>query len=345
MAKKNITLKILAVILILGIAYVIYMRERIKTMFSGNANISAVPAASPGAVHTVRPGFMIPSGETEIFEAWKSAVGVGFLGRTVEYFSSCTPQELIQRINGGFLMATAALLDQSPVGSSNRNLAERLLVAVEQGIAAAVPTAMGELDRFSEKGKFSERELNWIKFLAGETVKGFHYANCQAFRADSDRNLESGHDYVQVVFPSWAPSQYSNRDLFIRDKFETWKKLSTDCPMIMLIIYLNVQLNAIRMIHFWGFLFDFEQDAEPIHDNYVRTFVIIMDNPDSPLHRAGDHNALRATRFIETLGMFGCFGDLLKIFFEGLLVEYFQGHPSIEYWYKAWEQIIEKKIM
>jgi hypothetical protein len=281
------------------------------------------------------PGFRVPSGEAEVLDAWKSMGR----GKKVEDLTSCTPLELIRRLSyrEEFLMATAALMDQSPTGSTGRALAERLLAFVERGIFENVPTAMAELNGFSEKGRFSERELNWIKFLCGADVQGFCYKNCQAFRADSDYDLENRHDYIQIVFPSWAPSQYGNQDLYIRDKAEIWKKLLKTCPNVRHNIYLNMQLNAIRMLHFWRFRFTFIQDD--IGD-FTRTFVSLVDNPNSPLHKNGDHNTLRATRFIEALEMFGCFGDFLKIFSEGLLPEYYSSHPSWKYWYQAWEKTI-----
>jgi hypothetical protein len=105
-------------------------------------------------------------------------------------------------------------------------------------------------------------------------------------------------------------------------------------------INLNIQLNAIRMLHFWGFKFAFVRDTpDPKWNRWKidRVFVNLEDNPGSPLHSGTDHNTLRATRFIETLEMFGCFNGLLKIFAEGLLPEYYSQHPSWQYWHKAWE--------
>jgi hypothetical protein len=234
------------------------------------------------------------------------------------------------------LIATAGVRDQSLARSRERAFADRMVQAVEQGIHENIRTAMAELSRFPRISEFSPRELLWIKFLAGDTVQGFRYENCQAFRMDSDSNLETKHDYVQVLFPSWAPSHFANPDLYIRDKVDLWKALVRECPTLALNINLNIQLNAIRMLHFWGFKFAFEEDLLNVPST-GRVFVVLKDNPNSPLHEDGDHNALRATRLIGALKMFGCFNGLLKIFAEGLLPKHYSKHSSYQYWLRAWE--------
>jgi hypothetical protein len=181
---------------------------------------------------------------------------------------------------------------------------------IERNIETNLPTAMAELNRFSRKNEFSGRHLNWIKFLAGDTVQGFRYANCRAFREDSDANLEYHHDYVQVVFPSWSPSKHGNKDLYIRDRAETWKALHRECPILWLNIWLNMHLNTFRMLSFWELSFSFSQGR-----------VRLEDNPFSILHNNGDHNEKRVTRLIVALKLFECI-DLLIILEELLKTNY-----------------------
>ncbi|MDR2812861.1 MAG: hypothetical protein LBB05_03695 [Puniceicoccales bacterium] len=235
-----------------------------------------------------------------------------------------TPQAMVQIAsqNKNFLIATAAIMDQSQRRPQLRDFAQGILQSVEQGIRESLPAAMGELNRFPQKSQFTERQLKWIKFLAGDTVQGFRYANCKAFREDSDANLEGYHDYVQVVFPSWSPSSYANRDLYIRDRVTEWRALHVQCPTLWINILINAQLNAIRMFHFWGFRFVWRGDQ-----------LILVDNPGSPLHDDGNHNALRFTRFIEFLRMFE-FEDTLNML-KTLLDENYRNSSSYGYWLRV----------
>ncbi|MDR1435280.1 MAG: hypothetical protein LBI77_02655 [Puniceicoccales bacterium] len=222
-----------------------------------------------------------------------------------------------------FFTATAALQDRSQMGSAPRLFADHIFDAIGRHIQANLPTVREELDEF--QNEFDERELNWIRFLSGETVQGFRYASGQVFRSDSDRNLESNHDYVQLVLPNWSKSHYSNQDLYIARNAEVWKNLFANCPHLKDNIRLNMQLNAIRMLHFWKFCFDFRE-----------TDVILVDNRKSPLHSNGDHNALRLTRFIGALGLFKC-ESILNVS-KNLLETYFKAHTSYSYWSNAWEK-------
>jgi hypothetical protein len=140
------------------------------------------------------------------------------------------------------------------------------------------------------------------------------------------------------LFPSWGPSSVTNKDLHIRDKVETWKALLRECPTLKRNIRLNLQLNTIRMLHFWKFKFAFIQDnpSKLGAGIFIRVFITLKDNLESPLHGSTDHNTLRATRVIEALKMFGCFSGLLKIFAEGLLFTHYRGHPSFQHWENAW---------
>jgi hypothetical protein len=333
-----------------------------KTVLTGAGSI-VLPKPPPGQTVLARP----PAGGVEkkgaagqrranpnfvdappSLEVWEKATGARALLTQIRNF---TPQEMVQFAgdNQSILKATVVPGDQAPKGSQEQNFADFVMRSVKQGILESLPVAMAELNSFSRKSEFQGRQLEWVKFLAGETInvddtankatgEKFPYASCQAFWDDSDTNLESKHDYVQIVFPSWGPSSNCNRDLYIRDNVETWKALLRECPTVKRNIHLNIQLNAIRMLHFWGFRFAFTQDAPNPIWNVDRVFVILEDNLSSPLHRDGDHNALRATRFIEALKMFGCFNGLLKIFAEGLLPEYYSKHHVYKkYWTKAWE--------
>jgi hypothetical protein len=217
--------------------------------------------------------------------------------------------------NQDFLVATIGLKDQSPAGSRERDFTDRILQSVEQGIQANLPVAMAELNKFSRKSEFSGRQLQWVEFLAGGTVSEFRYQDCQAFRNDNDSNLESYHDYVQVVFPSYRPSQNGNSDLYIEDNVDAWKALLRECPILRCNINLNMQLNAIRMLHFWKFKFAFQGNT-----------VVLVDNLRSPLHEHGNHNTWRATRFIVALQWFKCTGflNVFKVF----LNKYYQNVPA-----------------
>ncbi|MDR1907229.1 MAG: soluble NSF attachment family protein [Puniceicoccales bacterium] len=251
---------------------------------------------------------------SNLFKNWEKMADVSSV-------TSLTPQTIAKEAfqKGDFLMATAALKDQSQTGSPEWKFANRILESVEQGIREKLPTALKELNRFSEKNKFDARELKWIEFLAGKDVEGLRYKNCQAFRNDTDNKLEGNHDYVQVVFPSWSPSRYFNKDLYISRNVKTWKALLKDCPNIRRNIQLNMQLNAIRMLHFWKFHFAFQGDR-----------VILEDNSQSPLHEDGNHNTLRATRFIRALRMFRC-RSLLNVF-KILLEEHYKNSSSYQKW-------------
>ncbi|MDR1590788.1 MAG: hypothetical protein LBR92_02205, partial [Puniceicoccales bacterium] len=301
---------------------------------SGNGKTQSTPPKKA----TPEPDFIeVPPS----FENWEKATGAWLpYCKDVAAVSKLTPQEMLEWIGGGntvYLCPTAVLKDQAPAQSKEQNFADHIFRSVEQGIQADLPTVMTELNKFSRKSEFSARELKWIEFLAGGTVSEFCYPNCQAFRKDSDANLESKHDYIQVVFPSYEASAHANQDLYIKDKIDTWKALIKACPTLKRNIRLNMQLNAIRMLHFWGFKFAFEQDVPNMwNTNAIRTFVVLKDNPNSPLHEHGNHNTLRATRFIEALEMFGSF-HFSRNFSEGLLPKYYSKHPSYSYWIKAFE--------
>jgi hypothetical protein len=257
-----------------------------------------------------------------LLKTWAEVTDVN-VEETDQIISSEIAQRAFQGDN--FLIATAVLLDQSPVGSEAYTFASSIFAAVEQYIRDSLAAAERELNDFQSQSpiKFEGREPNWIRFLGGATVSGFRYGNGQAFRRDSDGNLESHHDYVQIVFTNMAQSQYANQDLYISPKAETWKAMLRNCPMIKRNIKLNMSLNAIRMLHFWKFHFAFEGKK-----------VVLVDNSGSPLHSQSDHNTLRATRFLEALRLLEC-GGILNAF-QYLLETNYRPHSSYNYWSAQW---------
>jgi hypothetical protein len=273
---------------------------------------------------------MASMASSALLQKWEWVTGVKF-----KDILTSTHQEIAQiaLMNKKLLMAAAALMDQAPQGSPGQEFAAHVMQCVKQSIRENVPAAMAELNKFSRKGEFSERQLRWIEWLAGATVSGFSYPNGQAFRGDGDANLETKHDYVQLVFPSLAPSQHANSDLCVRDKVDLWKDLLHGCPTIALNIILNIQLNAIRMLYFWGFKFAFGQDAPNV---WGTDRVVLKDNLNSLLHKNENHNVSRATRFIIALRMFGLSESIGRTFVELLFARYGDS-TSLQYWKNAWE--------
>ncbi|MDR1907231.1 MAG: hypothetical protein LBQ03_03395, partial [Puniceicoccales bacterium] len=300
-----------------------------STPRSVSSRAASSASENSNAEDGLHPGFIrVPAS----FEVWEKATSM-----RREDVARLTHQEIVEKAHGRFLIATIVLKDQSRTGSPEWNFADHILQSVDQGIREKLPMTLEELNKFPGKNKFSARELKWIEFLIGKDVEGLRYKNCQAFRNDTDDNLEKNHDYVQTIFPSWSPSAYANTDLYISHKAETWKALLSSCPNIRRNLWLNMQLNAIRMIHFWKFRFAFWQDVPGTSCN--RTFVVIEDNPQSPLHREGDHNTLRVTRLIGALTMFGSKGDApLHEFLEGTLPKHYRKSSSLQFWFSAWEK-------
>jgi hypothetical protein len=186
---------------------------------------------------------------------------------------------------------------------------------------------MAELNRFSRRNEFRGRQISWLRFLAGGTVQGFRYLNFRDFWKDSDINLENEHDYVQVVFLNMKPSDYHNRDLYIEDNVETWRALHRECPTLWGNMRINMVISTLRMLHFWGLRIAFSENLERfMHNLTVENFgdfdfphaITIIDNPNSVLHRAGNHNRLRLTRVIMALQLFGCedYSDKIREYLE-----------------------------
>jgi hypothetical protein len=194
------------------------------------------------------------------------------------------------------------------------NTYRRFLDFTKQSVASNLSVAMAELDRFSRRNELRERQLSWVRFLAGGTVQGFCYPNCRAFWDDTDSNLERNHDYIQVVFPNLSPGS-ANKDLYIRGNVETWSALHRECPTLWLNVQINMVISALRMLHFWGLRIAFPENVERfMHNLTVESFdgsdfphaITIIDNRGSVLHKERDHNRLRLSRMIIALQLFGC---------------------------------------
>jgi hypothetical protein len=248
----------------------------------GTSMPSAPTAASPKIDDSV------------LLNNWGTATGAD-----VKLAAQWSAEEVGQKVlqSDDLLIATAALQDQSQTGSGAWKFASNIFELIEQYVESHLKDAGEELSNFqSAKSttKFTKKELNWIRFLYGATVpsvsvsnEGFCYVNGRAFRSDSDGHLEEHHDYVQVVFPNWSPSNHANQDLYIGHNSQAWKDLLARFPHLKNNVRLNMQLNAIRMLHFWKFRFAFQGNK-----------VILVDDPTSVIH-SPSHNDIRVTRFIE----------------------------------------------
>jgi hypothetical protein len=230
--------------------------------------------------------------------------------------------------NGNFPVPTGIFPAPAGIaGDQSQNLIGNIFRIAEQKISDNLSAAESELNNFPRRNEFNGRELNWIKFLIGgnipsqfvernsESSPKFRYANCRDFRRENNENLENYHNYVQVVFPNLSRSGSANFDLHLSRAPGVWRALCTSCPNVRRNMRLNMQLNAIYMLQFWGFRFDFGRNG-----------IVLVDNPGSVLHAAWDHNQSRATRFIEALQQFGC-KDLLTMF-KTLLESNYQNNSS-----------------
>ncbi|MDR1435279.1 MAG: hypothetical protein LBI77_02650 [Puniceicoccales bacterium] len=283
--------------------------------------------AGPKPVPTTPPPPRID--EATLLKSWGAVTGTN-----IESVSKWDAQKIAQRVlqDDNFLTAAAAVQDQSQNGSQTWKSAGHIFNAIEEYIQSCLAEAESELNRFqaSSTVKFTERQPDWIKFLFGGTVSPLgiesRYVNSQAFRSDNEKNLKDNHDYVQIVFPNWSQSGSANPDLCIEKNSKAWKALfaSRDYQELKNNFRLVLQLNAIRMLHFWGLLFTFEGNK-----------VALVNNSGSILYVNGDHNRLRVTRFLIALRLFKCEG--IFSLFRNLLEKYFKEHSSyVQHWSKTW---------
>ena len=143
----------------------------------------------------------------------------------------------------------------------------------------------------------NKREGNWIKFLSGEEIQGkiFKFKSCEEFRKANDKNLESHHDYIQVVFPNLERSGYANRDLYLNKNLKKWQELMQNLEL-RLKIQKNLNLNLIRILKFFGFEVTLDKNSKIIR---------LVAKNDGVVFNPGDHNSLRLTRVLKCLKIFG----------------------------------------
>jgi hypothetical protein len=153
---------------------------------------------------------------------------------------------------------------------------------------------------------------NHIKFLCGEVVAWNNerpYDSLNEFIIDSDSNLESKHNYVQLVFPN-VRAGVANTDLLIN---VNWNKLPKE---ILEKMKENAKPCALRMIKFWKF------------DYTGGEFIAHPEKQDFE-----NHNNLRVTRVLKWLWIMGQFELFEK--FRQALKKYYPNHKSWNYWKNA----------
>ncbi len=177
----------------------------------------------------------------------------------------------------------------------------------------------------------TERQKNWIKILSGEeiTQESFRYKSGREFRQDTDEHLEEYHDFIQVFFPTYGESAYTNRDLNINSCRKLWERVATEEGQATITrIQREMRLNFIRMLLFWGFtvtlrITDLDDksdrayapsDSKNLFSNYssncleghdfqLRDIALSANKPWSS--NVNDHNRLRITRVLMALKIFG----------------------------------------
>jgi hypothetical protein len=231
--------------------------------------------------------------------------------------------------NERFLIALFALREQSQEGSLERRYADFSLQAIERCLVESQPIVMQELDRFLPKDELSARQRNWVIILAGGTVSGFVYQNFAEFLRDNNTNLERIHDFIQIFFPNWSPSEYGNRDLYIRIRENLFMNLFSASRIIGANIRVVIILCFYRMLKAWGIGVGFTEHG-----------IELIDNPGSLLHEAVDHNHKRLTRMILSSRMMGCLVVLFLI--RDLLSRNYRAADSYE---KHWVPALKSRTL
>lgn len=175
------------------------------------------------------------------------------------------------------------------------------------------------------------RQENWIRILAGETIPNeyFRYNSGREFRQDTDENLETNHDFIQVFFPTYEQSRFANPDLNIDSCRELWRQVATEENHATIkCIQREMLMNSIRMLLFWGFkvVLNIPDIAGNTPLAYEPSDSRKLFSPDSPDCLEGhdfqlirialdvatpwssnvdDHNRLRITRVLKSLKIFG----------------------------------------
>jgi hypothetical protein len=171
----------------------------------------------------------------------------------------------------------------------------------------------------------NEKFETWIMFLYGCVIdtnklsSNFPYNSAKAFRSDSDDNLETIHNYIQVTFPNYKQSDSANFDLYLKNtKLTTNKSVPGNVLKHLLSkfislehkIRLNMMLNASRMFRFWGLEYAIDASGNAIIRTGHWTGASIKLPNDN-------HNNKRVTRVLHALGIFGL-GEMKKAFIVAL---------------------------
>lgn len=168
-------------------------------------------------------------------------------------------------------------------------------------------------DKLLDNLGFNEEEKDWIRFLAGEEIsdENFPFKSCEAFRQTGNDELkkfkakkidyyklqlESLHNYVQLLFPNLPPG-VANKDFYLNRNLNGWKNLLQNCPAIKLKIQNQMKLNLLVMLEFWNFNVDLDKHSEITNISANKESIIFK--------RGGDHNNLRFTRVLNCLRLFG----------------------------------------
>ena len=131
----------------------------------------------------------------------------------------------------------------------------------------------------------------------------------------SDDRLEQSHDFIQWLFPLTEPSRFNPDAPLLSDsdvgEFELRPELRA-----------NMLRAMRRMMNFYEFSIDVlpgDEDAP----------VAILPRPDKSRHwlTPGDHNYLRITRILTSLGLVGL-KPWAEAFFEGL-AQLYRDQPSV----------------
>ena len=170
---------------------------------------------------------------------------------------------------------------------------------------------------------------NWIKILSGEEVSysAFPYKSGNELRQQNDIMLESCHNYIQVFFPNLVKSNYHQENLFINNCKNEWRIALNNDPILLGRIQIQLKLNLVRMLQFWGF--DVEsREINPDSKNIVIEKISVKSdvNPND----FNNHNNQRVTRVLHSLRLFGLHEEHQK--FLQILNTHYSHHSSSSYW-------------
>jgi hypothetical protein len=260
---------------------------------------------------------VIQEQRSTLFGQFKQAAGISSIPELPKYIY------FLALANERFPVALLALQGRSQEGSVERRYANFALQAIEQGIIASQFIVSQELGRSSLVRSLSLRQRNWVTILAGGTVEGFRYPNFVALRRDNNTNLEGNHDFIQIFFPN-REAGMCNRDLCVSNEigniFLESKIVWSNMRVVMILV-------CHRMFAFWGI-------GVILTGNGT---IELIDSPSSVLHRKEDHNQLRFTRVIRSLGIMQCQVTLNLI--RNLLHRNYRNVASYNtHWLRALEQ-------